>query len=212
MKIPTLRNPRGRPASQAMRRRFGFAAAVAVVAATLAAAQTCAYTCWDADAGTVRYAACVGGDVAPSAALTGIFLQEGGVCGSCGHPTGRVKGYWPSADDNSWAWVDPVHLSNPRACPPPAADRNGTLRGGAPCTPKCVDAGLYTVAQPGGAMVRGGAGDNGCGDHLFLGWLLTGETISITGDCDGTCCWAAGYAYGNVNNVASVEGSELAPS
>lgn len=80
--------------------------------------------------------------------------------------------YWPSAQASNWAWVYPSALSDPQSCSPLVVeqikrDRAAMAAGafyptGSPlrklqqCTPVCLGQGKYVVAQPGGAMVRGG--------------------------------------------------------
>jgi hypothetical protein len=93
-------------------------------------------------------------------------LQED--CGGCSYSTDRVKGYW-SGGGNTWAWIATSDLSNPRSCPPPVVEaavetKYQMMKGPSNALGSCMAAGMYTVNQPGGAQVRGSAGDpsNGC--------------------------------------------------
>jgi hypothetical protein len=147
-------------------------------------------------------------------------LQED--CGGCAYSSSRVKGYW-SGGGNTWAWLEGADLSNPTSCPPPVqeqarafkyAEMKSWAQRGSGELGSCPAAGMYTVNQPGGAMVRGDAGDPtyGCLLHHFLGWLLTGEHFEISGPCDPsdpTCFWCVGQSYGDVNEGSSVICTEV---
>ena len=175
---------------------------------------TCTYTCWASiNPAADRFAACTGTDHAPSVPLVGGFMQED--CGGCAQSTDRVKGYWPDASDNSWCWVAASDLSGPSACSPDAIKRaHLSSQGLLPSQIRqskegrqCRTSGCWTPTNE--SMVRGDAGNNGCECHHFLAWMFNGQHLQIQGACDPDCYWSYGYAYGEVNESASIIASEM---
>ena len=68
--------------------------------------------------------------------------------------------------------------------------------------------GLYTTNQA--AQVRGDPDGNGCSDHHWVGTLPQGAHFKVDGICSGSdCFWCYGFAYGEVNQRASIICSEL---
>lgn len=142
-----------------------------------------------------------------------------------------MKGRWSNAA-SSWAWVAKADLLHPYPCtgdgvPVTPSHLRASLEGTAAsssaapalsddhpaCQEICLKPGKYTPVHA--STVRGDDGDDGCTLHHFLAWLDPGQTFQVDGQCANTqapCCWCKGFAYGDVNQPASIECDELVPS
>jgi hypothetical protein len=102
-----------------------------------------------------------------------------------------------------WAWVAASDIINCYACNGPVSSVQNTTKLGA-----CPATGLRTLNAE--AQVRGDPNDNGCATHHYLATMPQGSHFLNKGSCDSSdCFWCQGYAYGEVNQIASIECSKL---
>lgn len=102
-----------------------------------------------------------------------------------------------------WAWVAASDIINCVSCDGAVEVKNTTQS-----TLGCPATGLRTLNAD--AQVRGDPNDNGCSTHHYLATMPQGSHFLNKGSCSGSdCFWCQGYAYGEVNQIASIECSKL---